>query len=426
MTFIERGARRIGAVSPNLARRAVEAAAGSSALHGGFLFAEAVRLRRRRRPRAILVICDVNLGDAILIQSFLEPVKEAFPDASLAYAYSPKAFPFIGGNPRVDRHLLFGRDERGLQGDEIRILAETVAASRFDWIVNFRHALPSRVWRASGAVVLSPLRIIANILRSLAGGTRRAHVCVHMNQFARDCVLAVSGPERRRPGGGAERLGRSIFVGGTAAVQAADFLAGSGFRPGAKKIMINSDASHDRTLIPLPLQKRLLEGVLSIPGADVILCEGYRRPEIAAALVESMPASLRSRLFLLPRSTPLDVWAALMDACDLVVSGDTGPLHMAAARKVNPDPARPFRNRTAVVGLFGPTSPFVYGYDSFEPLGFPAAQDAPAKAFQAPASCRSLLCMDDKSLFRWCVGNRCFDGLPVGDVLDYIRARFGS
>ena len=423
MTLIEQAARRIAALSPRLARRAVGAASRSGALHGLALFTEAFRLRRRRRPRSILVVCDVNLGDAILLQSFLEPVKEAFPEASLSYYYSPKAFPLIGGNPRIDRHFLFGDGGQDPSDGDFRAVAETVAASAFDWIINFRHALPPRVWRGSGAAVLSPLRVIGNVLRALESGRRRAHICVQVNQFARDCVQAVSDPGRPWPRDGALRFGRSIFLDPSAAERAGDVLARSGFAPGAPRVMLNSDASHDRTLIPFPLQKRLLEGLLSIPGAAVILCEGYRRPDIAAALVEGLPAPLRGRLLLLPRSTPLDVWAALMDACDLVVSGDTGPLHMAAARKVSRDPARPFRNRTAVVGLFGPTSPLVYGYDSFDPLGFPAAQDAPAKAFPSPAPCRSLLCMDDKALFRWCSGDRCFQNLPVDDILAYVAAR---
>ncbi len=61
---------------------------------------------------------------------------------------------------------------------------------------------------------------------------------------------------------------------------------------------------------------------------------------------------------------PLDAYAALIDWSDVFVSGDTGPLHMAAAWKKARKEGHVFRNRSGVVGIFGATPPRLSGYDS--------------------------------------------------------------
>ena len=66
-------------------------------------------------------------------------------------------------------------------------------------------------------------------------------------------------------------------------------------------------------------------------------------------LAEQVVAASQGAAALAPETRSLVELAALYEACDVVVSGDTGPLHLAAALGV------------PVVGLYGPKDPAVYG-----------------------------------------------------------------
>jgi ADP-heptose:LPS heptosyltransferase len=116
------------------------------------------------------------------------------------------------------------------------------------------------------------------------------------------------------------------------------------------------------------------------------------------------------------------VFTALIDASDMFVSGDTGPLHVAACRKFSQS-GLPLRNRTAIVAIYGATDSRMYGYDSVQPFHAPANQDVPSRSFSAPAPCRNISCIN--KFGKSCAKVRCFDGLPVeeiaNDMISYFR-----
>jgi hypothetical protein len=72
--------------------------------------------------------------------------------------------------------------------------------------------------------------------------------------------------------------------------------------------------------------------------------------------------------------TRLGETAALLQRCRLLISGDTGPLHMAVALGI------------PVVGLFGPTNPSKYG-----PWVEPPPRSNPPSLRGVPGSCEGTL-----------------------------------
>jgi len=107
------------------------------------------------------------------------------------------------------------------------------------------------------------------------------------------------------------------------------------------------------------------------------------------------------------------------------ISGDTGPLHIAAARKVSPTGRHPVRNRTAVLSFFGATPARLSGYDSSQPGFLAANQDAPSWTFVSRSPCRNITCLD--KLYKTCRVVRCFEGLDlegmVAKVGSHLQAR---
>ena len=115
---------------------------------------------------------------------------------------------------------------------------------------------------------------------------------------------------------------------------------------------------------------------------------------------------------------PIDQFAGLIDCSRIFLSADTGPLHLASARKICPDSKAAFRNNTAVIGVFGATSGRIYGYDSFSRLYLSSAQDPPSKIFEGSPPCKNLTCIDKVN--KKCLIDHCFEGVEAQEIVDYI------
>lgn len=133
-----------------------------------------------------------------------------------------------------------------------------------------------------------------------------------------------------------------------------------------------------------------------------------------------LTAGERERLTLVPKTMNLDAYAALIDCADIFISGDTGPLHIGAARKVSRTGNRKFRNKTYVVSVFGATNARMSGYDSTNPLFPPADQDVPSRCYVSESPCRNITCMNKMS--KTCKTVRCFEFLDIEKILADIRA----
>jgi hypothetical protein len=121
--------------------------------------------------------------------------------------------------------------------------------------------------------------------------------------------------------------------------------------------------------------------------------------------------SLRARIRIIPRAMRLEVYSALLDRADVFVTGDTGPLHLAASRKYSRSGSHQFRNRTAILSCFGATTPRTSGYDSFHQGFLDSNQDAPAWCYQAGSRCRNITCLN--KMFKTCNTVRCFEQVDV-------------
>jgi len=116
----------------------------------------------------------------------------------------------------------------------------------------------------------------------------------------------------------------------------------------------------------------------------------------------------------------LDVYAAVLDYADVFITGDTGPLHLAAARRYARSGSHRFRNRTAVLSLFGATISRMSGYDSSQAGYLAANQDAPSWCYVAASPCRNVTCLN--KCFKTCRTVRCFEGANVADLAALVLA----
>jgi len=163
-----------------------------------------------------------------------------------------------------------------------------------------------------------------------------------------------------------------------------------------------------------------LEQVLRAGGNHaVLLSAGTPQDGLGETILNSLPEELRRKVILVPRLS-IAGYAALIDASDVFISGDTGPLHIAVARKIPLDARDTLRNVTAVVGVYGSTNSRMSAYDSSLPGHIPGRQNAPAKVFVAATPCRNITCVDKPG--KTCALVRCFDGLTAKEIAEYVNS----
>jgi hypothetical protein len=210
--------------------------------------------------------------------------------------------------------------------------------------------------------------------------------------------------------------------------QAASFYKDAGATPASPVIMFNPDSASKYNMVPFVDQVALLGQLASDTIADttILLGEGHTAAGMGTRLLEALPASLRAKIRIIPPEMSLEVYSALIDFADIFVTGDTGPLHLAASRKYSRSGNHHFRNHTAIVSLFGATAPRMSGYDSFQPGFLDSNQDAPSWCYQADSPCHNITCLN--KMFKTCKDVRCFEHVDVTGlaalVTSYINERF--
>lgn len=121
----------------------------------------------------------------------------------------------------------------------------------------------------------------------------------------------------------------------------ADFFAAAGLKPRDRIVVVNPGAGRVAKQWPVTHFATLARRLAGEAGATVLVVWGPAERERAEAIV----AGARPATALLAPATDLAALTAVLRRASVVVGGDTGPLHVAAALGV------------PCVGLYGPTDP---------------------------------------------------------------------
>lgn len=101
------------------------------------------------------------------------------------------------------------------------------------------------------------------------------------------------------------------------------------------------------------------------PRYIVYILPSYTDTSASQILFDELFKKFSTRIQIMsqsPRPSPLFV-TALIDQSDILITGDTGTMHLAAAKKVLAAPtSEDPRNNTRIIAIFGGTNPGLYGY----------------------------------------------------------------
>ncbi len=288
----------------------------------------------------ILVVLPTWVGDAVMATPALRAVRQRFPEAHIAWTGPPAARLVLAGSPWVDEVLPDPSKGGGLRG--LLKARRMLRRGRFDL-----------------AVMLSNAFRVALLCR-LGGIPRR----VGYDRDKRGWLLTDRAPVPTAADGSfeptpairyyldlTECLGcdvvdrtMTLSVEDTFAAEADDLFAQVGIDAHRPVVVVNPGASFGSSKLWQPERfAAVADTLIERRGAQILINVAPKETAIAAAVVGAMrhtPAVDFGK-----RGNTLGLLKAVIARANLLITGDTGPRHVAAALG------------TPVVTLFGPTDP---------------------------------------------------------------------
>ena len=378
-------------------------------------------MKRMKVFRRFLVIPDIHIGDAVVLQSSLIALRDFFPDAEIDYVINKAVAPLIEGNPDATRVIPVFSDGRFPSSTEVGTLREIIRKGRYDLCLNFCPFMGKKDLAEPSQPFVSFMSRGPTIVRNENDSAQINHFSHQGYQFVRGLLLMAAQPVRGECFRGVRTTYSDEVIEGTWR-----FTREAGLSPRSPVIMFNPDSAIKFNLMPFESQARLLGLLARDTTADtmILLGAGHTEAGIGERLADTIPSMLRSKVRIIPRSMSLEVYSALIDFADVFITGDTGPLHLAAARRYSRSGRYQFRNRTAVLSFFGATIPRMSGYDSFQPGYLPANQDAPSWCYQAESPCRNITCLN--KMFKTCRTVRCFEHVDVAGLATLVASHLNG
>lgn len=274
--------------------------------------------------KRLLVIRFGALGDLIHVSPSLAAVKAAKPDLEIHFLTSPPYESLLGFLPAIDKVWTWDR-RSGWLG--LFRLAKELCRTGIDGVVNlhpsFKSWLLVKLIGPAGESTYrkEKLPVKGQSQRPL----KRRHAVTDFFAPFR-CLLKLPAIERMIP---------ELPVPGTDVVQKPSGEQWIGIIPGVGGKRSNRAWS-------LESYELLITELLAQPQVRILLIGGPDERALAEKIVQTAGAEPRIENHCGRHDIPGTV--ALMAACDLVIGGDTGPMHVAAAL------GRP------LIGIYGPTS----------------------------------------------------------------------
>jgi len=371
------------------------------------------RLKQVKEFRRILVIGDLNIGDAINLQAAISGLRDFFPDSEIHYVTNRSAVNLIDGNSEISTLWPVFTCAPFPNENDLKNIKTLVAENRYNVIFNFCPFIKeNRLFRKDQNVInYFPLVLI--LVRNNREAITNNHIVYQTHRFIHYLFSDLVTNKRKEL-----FKGVNLTLSDAAIKQAQTILVSKDLPRGNPLILYNPDAASRFSRIPFELQGSIIKQLAQLPYV-ILLGAGHTAKNIELMLQNLLPPSQRSKVIIIPPSVPLDCYAALIDFSDVFITGDTGLLHIGAARKCARSKNYKFRNKTAIFSVFGASSARIYGYDSQLSEFFSANQEAPSYVYIAESPCRNITCIN--KMAKTCKSVRCFQSLDTGKIVHDIE-----
>lgn len=334
-----------------------------------------------------ILIRGVNwVGDAVMTMPAIASVRRAYPDAEITLLVKPWVAPLFELDPSVDKVIVYDEHHRGFAG-KFR-LAKELKSRGFTKAILLQNAFD-----AAAAAFLAGIPERIGYSRDARGFMLTKPVPYHKEDRVLHHVeyylslLRNSGIE-------AQESAPWIHLSLEERTSARHRLSALP-RP---VVGINPGASFGSSKRWLPERfADVAREVVESMGGSVVVFGGPKETSIAHEITAPLVDHVKSgRVMDLAGKTSLRELAALISECDVVVSNDSGPMHVAYAV------------RTPLVALFGSTSPELTGPP-------PSPGSIVIKKPLSCAPCFERSCPKKKGL-------PCMEAIGAQEVIDAVRS----
>jgi ADP-heptose:LPS heptosyltransferase len=258
--------------------------------------------------RSLVILGSSHIGDVLFRTASLLALRRALPGCRITYACEPLAAELLATNPNVDGTLHVQRMEQ-LRGFDAALCTNHIAYHR-DLVMATRAGVPNRV------------AFVHKGLSALATWGVRAEYPRPAAAYTRAMVAAVTGTAPTWP------LTPQVFLTDDDAREADLALPTLDIDMGRPLIACTLTNRQPRTRTwPVAAYLRTLEIVARDTGAAIVLCGSADDAQLlhqAAAACAAPTQVLAGRL-------RLRAFAAFLRRCDVLLSTDSGPRHLANA-----------------------------------------------------------------------------------------------
>jgi lipopolysaccharide heptosyltransferase II len=292
-------------------------------------------VKLKQEPERIIVRMPNWIGDLVMATPVLTDLRRRFPHAEITAMCTASLAPLLEHDPDIDQLFAFSRPSGWLVRNERRDLIAKIRAGNYDLGLLLTNSLSSAWWFWRGRVGrrLGYRKDYRRPLLSRAipfpEGVGQQHLVCTYKQLLEPLGITVSDTSPR------------LYVLPKELEAAEQRLRRQGVPEKRTLIGINPGAAYGSAKCWLPENFReLTERLLEDPNAYIV----YFGDVTGAPLVKKICSGLPDRVINFAGATSLRELIALIQLCDLFLTNDSGPMHIAAAVK------------TPLVALFGSTS----------------------------------------------------------------------
>ena len=335
-------------------------------------------LPKGSKVRRRILIVNVNwVGDVLFSTPFIRAVRRQFPDAYIACMVVPRCAPMVEGNPDLDEVVLY--DEDGIHASP---------SGKIRFILSLRKKRFDTAYLLHRSFTRTLLSLLAGIEKRIGYYTKKRFLLLTEtieppaeDLHKIDYFLNVAQAEDIK----ADDKCYQFFISEEERQYAQELLSNKGILPGEKFVVLNPGGNWDLKRWPKENFASVADGLIKGLRYKVIITGAAKD----LSLANSIASLCENRPIILCGVTTLKQIGAVMEKASLVISGDSGPMHISAAAG------------TPTIAIFGPTSADITGPRGRGPLRVLRGK------IECEVPCYNLSCLD----------NRCMSLVKPADVL---------
>ena len=286
--------------------------------------------------KRIIVTFLMHLGDLTLTTPFLSVLRKAAPGAHITYLVDEKLKDVVLNNPNIDEVMTIDKKGKDNSISGLRKKAQDISAKKFDVLINLH---PNERCSFIDFLAKVPLKVGFShfLFRPFLDEVTRLDRSMHAADMYID-VLAQLGVTNLK------NNGLEIFPGEKEKTVADQFWLEENLAVNDKLVGFNiGSAVETKRWAP----SRFAE------VADTLEKKGYKTVFFGGPMDETMVKEatdlMKTKTIIATGKFSIGELAAAMRRCDLIITNDSGPMHVAISQKV------------PIVAMYGPSSPILYG-----------------------------------------------------------------